>query len=645
MNNTVAVRVYDFLKNYPPFSMVDKMRLLEVAGNIVIQYYEPQQILFEQGDTTHDYFYIVREGAVQLLRKEGDKKILIDECDEGDVFGIRPLLAQHPYLVSAQVIEESLIYAVHTDDFQDIFKRNSRVAYYLASNFAAGVRNQFAQNNKGRLFYGAESSVNAEYGLVEVQSIESSKQPVTCSANTTIREAARIMSRESVGSIIVVNEDFHPVGITTDQDFRRKVATGDVPTTAPVSVIMSSPVVTVPAERTVADVQIEMLQKRIHHLCITADGSSNSKVLGIISEHDLLVVQANNPAVLVREIKKAKSGAELRVIREKAEMLLDKYLAQEVSIKYVSEIISEINDALIVRAIQITESDLAALPMQRPKVNFCWLALGSEGRKEQLLRTDQDSALVFENPGEDESYEEVKNYYLALAENTTLILHECGFEYCPADMMASNPQWCMSLSEWQQQFDRWIQQPGSKEVMMTTIFFDYRPIHGNLELANSMTSHIFEGIDEQEIYLSHLANNALQNPPPLSFFRNFIVEKDGEHKDQFDIKSRAMMPLADAARVLILNAKVGQINNTFERFDKLAELEESNRELYEQAADAYEMLMRFRAVQGLRNKDSGRFFKISELNKMQRLMLRNSFKPISELQSLLRVRFRLSFLS
>ena len=643
MNNTIALRIYDFLKNYPPFSLVEKERLLKVAEKIVIQYYEPQQFIFEQDSPASDFFYVVKEGAIQLQRKEADKKILVDECDEGDVFGLRPLLAKRPYVVSAQTIEETLIYAIHTDDFQDIFKNNSEVAFYLASNFAAGVRNQFSKKKKGKFYYGGQKEISSNYKLVEIQSIENSKKPVTCSSTTLINEAAKIMSEKGVGSIIVVDNNFHPVGITTDRDFRQQVVTGLVSTTRPISEIMSSPVVTIPPERTVADVQIEMLQNRIHHLCITEDGTVDSKVLGIISEHDLLVVQANNPAVLVREIKKGKSGAALRDIRDKAEVLLQKYLEQEVSIKYISEIMSEINDALIIRAIKIAENDLEVAGLITPKVNFCWLALGSEGRKEQLLRTDQDNALVFENVPE-EDYETVKNYYLALAENTTLILHECGFEYCPADMMASNPQWCMSLEKWEKQFSKWMNQPGAKEVMMTTIFFDYRPIFGDFDLAKQMTQHIFESIDQQEIYLSHLANNALQNPPPLSFFRNFIVEKNGEHKDHFDIKTRAMMPLADAARVLILNAKVGQINNTFERFEKMAELDENNRELFEQAADAYEILMRFRAIQGLKHNNGGRFVKPSELNKMQRLMLRNSFQPIHDLHNLLKIRFRLNLL-
>lgn len=641
MNNTIAMRVYDFLKNYPPFTLMGKDKLMNVAEKVIIQYYEPQQYIFEQDSTYSNYFYVVKEGAVQLLRKEDDQKNLIDKCDEGDIFGIRPLLAKYPYDLSAQTMEETLIYAIHLDDFQDIFQNNSEVAFYLTSNFTAGVGNRFAENKKVDFPFDSEKEISSDYKLIEVQSIESSKTPVTCLPGTLIRDAAKIMSKNGVGSIIVVNEDFQPLGITTDRDFRQKVVTGIISPTQPISEIMSSPVITIPPDRTVAEVQIEMLQHRIHHLCITEDGTVHSKILGIISEHDLLVVQANNPAVLIREIKKGTSGSTLRKIRDKAEVLLQKYLEQEVSIKFISEILSEINDALIIRAIQISENVLDLEGYKKPSANFCWLAIGSEGRKEQLLRTDQDNALVFENVLE-EDYIEVKDYYLALAKKTTLILHECGYEYCPADMMASNPRWCMSLDKWEQQFSKWMNQPGTKEVMMTTIFFDFRPIHGNFNLAEKMNKHIFQGIDQQEIYLSHLANNALQNPPPLSFFRNFVVEKNGDYKDHFDLKLRAMMPLADAARVLILNAKVGQINNTFERFEKLAELEEGNRELFEQAADAYEILMRFRAIQGLKHKDSGRFIKPSELNKMQRLMLRNSFQPIHDLQSLLKIRFRLN---
>ena len=176
------------------------------------------------------------------------------------------------------------------------------------------------------------------------------------------------------------------------------------------------------------------------------------------------------------------------------------------------------------------------------------------------------------------------------------------------------------------------------------IFFDYRPLYGDYILTENLTQHIFELLDKQAIFLSLMAKNSIGNPPPLTFFRNFVVEKDGANKNEFDIKLRAMMPLTDAARILTLSNQLSKVNNTFERFDKLAEVEPQNKELYEQAADAYEILIRYRALQGLKNKDSGRYLNPGDLTKMQRLNLRNSFRPIEELQKILQVRFQLGYL-
>ena len=211
-------------------------------------------------------------------------------------------------------------------------------------------------------------------------------------------------------------------------------------------------------------------------------------------------------------------------------------------------------------------------------------------------------------------------------------------------MMASNPEWCLSLSEWKAQFASWIFAPTAQNILFCNMFFDFRAIAGDFTLTETLTRHVVKCIDEKPIFLPFLVRHALNTPPPLTFFRNFVVEKSGEHKDEFDIKGRAMLPLTDAARVLILESKQLDVNNTFHRFDRLAELDENNRELFQQAADAYEILVRYRAIQGLKNKDSGRFFKPSDLTKMQRLTLRNSFIPISELQTLLKVRFRLSLI-
>ncbi|MCB9284386.1 MAG: CBS domain-containing protein [Lewinellaceae bacterium] len=643
MENTIATRIADFLKEYPPFSLLDRAVLDQLANRALVQYMEAGQAVFREGEQPPKQIYIVRQGAINLFKGSNETGQWIDSCDEGDVFGLRPLLADEPYALTAIAAEESLLYAIPIAGLEKSFLEHPKVSYYLLTNFAAGMSSRYSLVKKGRFFQERTPIPGEPFELVEIQSIDRSKEPITCPPDMPIREAAGIMSQKNVGSIILVNADNHPLGIATDKDFRRKVVTGKHNIDEPISNIMSSPVLTIRPDVTIADVQIRMIKHRVHHLCVTEDGTTNSRALGVISEHDLLVLQGNNPANLLREVRISQKSGELRAIREKAESLLRSYILQEVAINYITAVISEINDAIIVRALELSQARLAEQQLAPPEVPFCWLALGSEGRSEQLLRTDQDNALVFADVPK-KKYAEVKAWYLKLAEYTTQVLNEVGFEYCPAKMMASNPKWCLSLSEWKQQFSSWIQTPDPKSVMLSTIFFDYRPVFGEKWLAEELTAHIFSQVDRHALFLSLLAKNALQSPPPLSFFRGIMLERSGEHKDEFDIKKRAMMPLTDAARTLVLANKVAKVNNTFRRFDRLAELEPKNAELFQQAADAYEILIRFRTLEGLKNKDSGRFFKPENLSKMERLMLRNCFEPISQLQTLLTTRFQLNFI-
>ncbi len=642
MSNKIPRRIYDFLKVYPPFDLMGQDDLLRLANQVVVQYYEPDETIFAQGSPTQPYIYVVKDGAVQLFRQQAEEDLLVDYCDEGDLFGLRPLIAEEIYTLTAITKEETLIYAIPVKPLTAVLEKTPQASWFLAQSFAAGVRNITAQQQeKGRLFIGQQKYTEALTNpLNDIQWMESEKAPVTCSPDTNIRTAATIMTEKRVSSIIVVDEDSHPLGIVTDKDIRYMVARGEDGFISKVSAIMSSPVKTVPKLLTVADAQIEMLKHGIHHLVLTEDGTADSPVCGVISQHDMLVLQGNNPASFIREIQQSNTTLQLSNIRQKAEHLLRTYIYQEVSISFISTVMTAVNDALIKKCIDLA---IERVSLPKPAASFCFLALGSQGRGEQLLRTDQDNAIVFEDV-EEEAYKSTKSYYVELGETINQLLQECGFAFCPADMMAGNPDWCLSLSEWKKQFSDWIFLPKAKNILYSTIFFDYRPIYGKKKLAEFLTEHIFENLDKQTIFLSYLAKYAVENPPPLSFFRNFVVEKSGDHKDEFDIKKRAMMPLCDAARALILNARIPDVNNTIKRFEKMAELEPQNSELFIQAADAYEILVRYRALQGLKNKNTGRYFAPSTLTKMERLNMRNSFRAIRGIQNLLTIRFQLGFL-
>lgn len=622
--NTISLRISDFLKNYPPFDSLEKDVLLKVATTVEIIHLDINKPLFEIGNPISNHFYVVKNGAVGLYR---DTSELVDKCDDGDLFGLRALLRKGDYILNAIALEESLIYAIPFETWESQIATNpGAVTFVMAS---------LASNTKGIQEDLSTGNTTLNNNLEQLQTAEYSKNPVTCPLDTSIQEAASVMSKKKVGSIIIVNDN-KPLGIITDKDLRTKVATGKFAISDGVEQIMSSPVLTFPERISVAEAQLAMLRHRITHLCITEDGSTNSVLTGVLSEHDIIVLRELTAASLIKEIKRSHSVNELRLIRQKAETLLKKYLEQGAPIAFIGKLLSAINDAITTNIISKAIEHLG-----NPPCKYAWIAIGSQGRQEQLLMTDQDNALVFEDVDK-RDLENVKAYFINLSEKVNKQLALVGFELCPANMMASNPQWCQSLSEWKQTFSDWIKRPDQDKLMLCTIFFDFELIYGDKNLINQLSTSIFKTIEQHDIFLNYLGRNALQNPPPLSFFRQFLVEESGKHKDQFDIKARAIMPLVDGARLLILSHNIKSVNNTLERYLKLAELEPQNEDVYLFCAESFKDLLRFRTVQGLAQKDSGRFILLDTLNKGDRLKLKRSFKAIKQIQDLIRTRYKLS---
>ncbi len=637
MKNSIAERIADFLKNFPPFSSLTFAELIIIATEINVLHLEKNKTLFKVGDQTHPFFYIVKEGAIGLSVTSDADEALIDKCDEGDILGLRPFFAKDNYLMTAKAREESLLYAIPIEVFNPYVSKNKDVLSFLLESFASNTRNPYDKENKGKLI--SENVIYDEQKseIQFFQPISYTKKPITATRKDSVQAIAQTMTKSKIGSIII-EENQLPLGIVTDKDLRSKIATGIFPIDITVDQIMSSPVITVPENISIAETQMMMLKHNIGHLCVTADGTNKSAIMGIISEHDVVVAQANNPGVLLKQIKRATRSKELKVVREKLTDLTQHSLDKNIPIQHISNIVGELNNAITKRAVELAIEKMDSEPPTR----FAWLSIGSQGRKEQLLITDQDNALVFDDV-EDENYDNTKKYFLELAEKVTKTLNKIGFEYCPAEMMASNPMWCKSLSDWNNQFNSWINTPGEKGILMCSIFFDYDLAFGDEKLLDSMTENIFKQLNNNQLFYAYLGTDALRNPPPLGFFRQFLVENDGEHKDAFDIKGRALMPLIDAARLLALSLGIRGIQNTYNRFKKLAEMEPQNAELFENCAEAFSLLSRFRTEEGLLNNSSGKYLNLNELSKTDKVKLKYAFQPIHEVQEAIKSRFQLTY--
>lgn len=639
-SDSMILTVANRLARHPPFDRLDPELLDRIARGIRIRYLEPDEVIFDQGEATRPEFYVVVKGEVAVSQRLDGETVLIDVCDDGDIFGVRALLADREYLARTQAKDDTLLYVLSKEQLDELLRDEPRVAMFFAADFAADLP-QLRDTNRLEAVRAARRYEKAREAGDDVRRVEPVRDVVTCSPETTIRHAAALMSERNVGSILVVDGEKRPLGIVTDSDLRSKVVAQGHEVSQRISEIMNSPVLTIDDQTTLSSLIATVMKRHLHHFAVTEDGTASTPVIGIVSEHDILKTQGSHPTVILAEIGKAQTKQELRALRDQAEELLRQYLEEEVGMSFLSNMISEINDTLIRRAIRLSVDELAQRDM-RPPVPFCWLALGSEGREEQLLRTDQDNSILYANPGEDGGAAE--RFFLELGSRVIDVVVEAGFERCPGDVMASNPKWNQPLSVWKSYFEEWISNPENIAVMHTNIFFDFRPVYGDEALAGELKRHVFERIQADRGFLSFFARSAIQNPPPLSFFRNMIVERSGEHRDAFDIKARAMMPLADAARVLIYDLGIDIYGSTAERWQRIAETHEGLARLSGEAAMAYEILMRIRAIEGLRRGTSGRYVHIKELNKLERQTLRNTFSVVKDVQLMLTSRYRIDFL-
>jgi CBS domain-containing protein len=634
--NTIAEHIADFLKKYPPFDNLTFQELSEIATSIRVINLEKHKVLFQINDDLHDSFYVVASGVVNLFVIADAEETLLNKCLEGDIFGLRPFFAKNNYMMTAKAREESIVYAIPIATFRPFVANNSEVLDFLLHSFASNTSNP---NDKENL-HGKLISDNVYYSdqqseMQYFQSLTYNNTPLKTTTSSIVQDVAQKMT-DAITNNAIVCEDNNPIGIVTNTDMCTKIATGRFPTSTTVDKIMSSPVVTVVENVSLAEAQLLMLKYNVTHLCVTQDGTDKSNVKGIISEHDLIVAQASNPGVLIKEIKRSQSPKDLKLIRERLTELIQKGIHKNIPLSHVNNLASEINLALIKRSVELSILDLGS-----PPARFAWLCIGSQGRKEQLLTTDQDSILVFEDVTADK-YREVKDYFLKLGKRTTSILEKVGYELCPNGHMGSNMLWCKSLSDWTNQYNNWMNTPGENSNELSSIFFDFEIAIGEQKIKDAIENVIFNNVKNNVLFFDFLGNDALKKNAPLSFFKKFIVEEEGENKDKFDIKTRALMPLIDSARLFVLSFNIRGVLNTYYRFKQLAIVDPRNAEIYLNCAEAFLTLSKFRTLEGLKNDNSGQFINLQELSKIDKENLKNALAPMRELEELIKNKFQLT---
>ena len=637
--NTIAEHIADFLKKYPPFDNLTFQELSQIATSIRVVNIEKHKILFQVNDVLHDCFYVVASGVINLSVIADAEETLLNKCSEGDIFGLRPFFAKNNYMMTAKAREESILYAIPIATFRPFVAHNSEVLDFLLQSFASNSNNPIdSENLNSKLIVDSVNYSEHKAEMQYFQTLSYTHTPIIVSKSSIIQEVAQQMTNSLMNNAIVCENTF-PIGIVTNTDMCSKIATGRFAISSSIDKIMSYPVLTVVENVSLAEAQLLMLKNNVTHLCVTQDGTDKSAIKGVISEHDLIVAQASNPGVLIKEIKKSQLPKDLKLIRERLTELIQKSIQKNIPLSHINNIASEINLAIIKRSVELSILDLGS-----PPARFAWLCMGSQGRKEQLLPTDQDSILVFEDVTADK-YRDVKDYFLNLGKRTIAILEIVGYESCPNGHVASNMLWCKSLSDWTNQYNNWMNTPGENSNELSSIFFDFEIVIGEQKIEEAIENIIFTKAKNNALFFDYLGNEALRNNAPLSFFKKFIVEEKGPNKNKFDIKTRALMPLIDSARLFSLSFNIRGINNTYMRFKQLAIVDPRNAEIYLNCAEAFLTLSKFRALEGLNNDNSGQYINLDELSKADKENLKNALAPMNELEDLIKNKFQLTHFS
>ena len=448
---------------------------------------------------------------------------------------------------------------------------------------------------------------------------------VSCNLNTAVSAAARIMTDNAKSSILISSESGAMIGIVTDVVLRERVLVGSLPPTTPVYQVMSSPLIFIEETALIFEAVLLLQERGIKHLAVK-DG--NGDVVSVISNEELLDVHRYSAAFLIEEIRTAETVEDIARSHERLPRIVKALIDSGAHAKNITRIITKVSDAVLGKLI-----DFAIEKHGEPPVRFAFISLGSEGRGEQTLVTDQDNAIIFEDVDE-EQIQKVRDYFKVFSTTVCTWLNEVGYDFCKGNVMAMNPEWCQPISTWKHYFSKWVTESGPEDLMEVSIFFDFRCLYGDSRFTDELREHIAGRTENKAPFLYQLAQNTLLFKIPVDFFGKVAVESGGEHPNTFNIK-HVLAQVVGFARIYAINYAM-ETTNTLQRIDALLEKKVLNKVSHEEIVESYNYLMqlRFRHQVAMldRNEPPDNHVNVNELTHMEKEVLEKILGQVNRLR-------------
>jgi CBS domain-containing protein len=605
------LEVIDFLKSTLPLDSANPLQLESLVKEIRIGYRKRKHVL----TLKPDFLYLVRKGAI-LIEDENEQLF--------SILGERQWLGYSAQLVlySHSCQEDTLYYKIPKKIFFELFSEQSSVHQFFID---AGLESSIKVQN-----------ITKQNSLLNnsVLSMSRANDAYLIDPSTSISDVAKLMSSKNVTSVVVIQNNMLR-GIVTDRAFCTKVAAAGLDVSSPVSDIMTTNPISIAHYKSGIEAMLLMANSHIRHLPIL----KNNQVVGMITAADLLRKQSHNVVFLINEVLVSETVKDLKKISEQVPLLLQHSFESNMDEHDITYSISSVGRSINQQLLKQAE-DLLGLP----PVPYAWVVAGSQARSEQIAHTDQDNLLILSDDYDEKLHGE---YFSKLTHYVCDGLNECGYIYCPGDVMATNPKWRQRVSVWRSYFNSWILSPDPKALMYSSIFFDLKCIYGSSELLDELLPDVLNKTRKNTIFQSHMAHNAEHYVPPLGFFRNFIVDHHGTDKKTLDLKKKGVVPIVDFARVYALSKGI-RVVNTQDRLRELMDIKALSRSGSSDLIEAYKFINLVRIEHQSRQIKSGNaannFVPTKEISSLDQKHLKDAFGIVSNMQSAMSSHYQTSIL-
>jgi len=626
------------LQQLEPFNQLPADVVENLSQAIEVKKFPPHVHIFNQNDAPSGFLYVVKEGLIDIVATSpGGMEMVVDQRSKGSFVGGTPIFTNQPYTAGARTVKETECYLIPAARLIALSRKYPQVTRQFNRSFFSRVRRLYADMVREQ---GQQAQAQVEAYPFQKKLPEIMSSPVeTCLPSARVKDIARQMTAQGLGAIVVCDQKRNLRGIVTERDLVAKVMAvqGLDVQQMTAAQVMSSKLLTLASDTYMYEATSFMVSHKIKHLPLV----DNNQLVGIVSLSDLMRYRSQKSMLLIGRIKNATHIAQLKEARAELVKIARVLLNESRSPIEIMEILSYLHHSILKRGYEIVLEQIEQEGVRPPELDFCFIIMGSGGRREMLLGPDQDNGFIYADHPDSEK-DKIEKFFDFFGARLVDAFADIGYPRCNGGVMASNSFWRGCLKDWNERVYDWVHTPEPKKVMYSTIFFDFMPLAGDAGLCQSLRDIVYQQIREFPLFLYHMMEQDFKHKVPLGMLGRFIVEREEAHQGMLSLKQAGSVFIVDCIRMYLLENQLDAVT-TIERLDRLVEAGIFNQDTSEHIKAAFEAFTFLRLRNEIALIEQGKFpshyLNPHELTRNEQELLKEAFRAASKLQDSARRHF------